>query len=81
MVHYLLYRVGELSGISGEEFVNIKATLHSIENEEYQCGKCKAKDTTGRRRELKGCFEPKARHFVGSQGNPRKLEFNLNNTN
>lgn len=67
----MTYRIQEISSLSVEEWVNLKASLYALENREFYCGDCLSKyegrvaseEMSKKARDLKGCFGLKDRQL------------------
>lgn len=77
MLTYLVGRVNEISHLSTEEYIKLRASLHAIDNRKYICSECKQLDAgrqdyaerSQRRREMMGCFDlkPQVMHRIGTE--------------
>lgn len=77
MTALLEMRIDEISGLKISEWIEIRATLHAIENDQFNCSKCLTKyasrkdgeEMTEAMRKAKGCREVKeaALHSLGDE--------------
>ena len=69
MSELFIYKIRKVSGLTANEFIELRATLRSGDDDEFQCDKCLKRpmpeEQLERFRALKGCF--------GKRGAPFKL--------
>lgn len=72
---YLVYRIDQISGLTTDEWIALKTTLEVMDNDKFQCIKCKTKYSDKQFEQvqrLMGCATPTGNHLVGSD---RELKF------
>lgn len=79
--------MSDLSNLTDLEYIQLKATLHSLDNKQYKCSECLTqyssrpdhKEMTERSRKIKGCFDISDRVLLGLDNGEIKFKTCIGN--